>query len=866
MKLKKYLEELFFTNKRLQFKFNILTGLFFLFPVLGFIVFGGKYGLLYDDYFPLILGSILAFVCFGFLLFRGLFNALLDISENVSHKAIQNLSSGRLQTGSVELPLEAEPLTRQCHQPSGLLEKKSYALAVLKEFSEICHVTFDPEEILYIALERSLALTDSDLGSILILQEPDRKAFVVAACIGGGEFVKKGDRIDFETSIAKYAVINKSPLLVADIEKDTRFDRKNRTRYGTKSFICMPIKTGNNIAGVLTISRKNDDKPFTQQDIEALTPLISNAVFTYDNLHYLKKIDRKTRNLEAIEKVLKILSSSYKGSELLQTILAEIQEFVPFDLAVVMAIDEHRPDYISITGLLARKPAKIANGNHYHIQGSNLYKALKQDSIFVVNHTMVSSNEVEKELFMNQGCKSCLLVPLKTNGTTKGLLALGAQYPDILNHTDDLIKWVPRILALAIERNSLSAAVLQRNQELNTIRQIGGALASSTFDIKQVLNYTLDMIRVLMNVEAGSLYLVQGNELEFAAAFNIEAVSQNKLRLKLGQGIPGLVAARGKSIIVNDAQASGHFFPNAEYLTDFKPRSALCVPIISQGKVISVIEVLNKTNGDFVANDEELLQSIGSSVSIAIENASLYRETISMAEQERAIRSMFQKYVPEEVLDQIICSSKTGKDLVEELRTLTLINIDIRNFSGMARRLGPQKTVFLLNRFFSTMGGIVFKHHGIVDKYLGDGFLAIFGAPVSSTRDADNALVAALEMQEAVSTLNDYLIKEFGASVSIGISVHTGEVVVGSIGFDMKMDYTVIGDSVNDVFRLQELTKPITNGILISENTSRAARSHLDVIEIEPAVYQDTSLKNTKIYELLGFKNDYEPILPGRLN
>ena len=155
------------------------------------------------------------------------------------------------------------------------------------------------------------------------------------------------------------------------------------------------------------------------------------------------------------------------------------------------------------------------------------------------------------------------------------------------------------------------------------------------------------------------------------------------------------------------------------------------------------------------------------------------------------------------------------------------------------------------------MGGIVFRHHGIVDKYLGDGFLAIFGAPVSNSIDADNAIAAALEMQKSMSSLNDYLIKELGISISIGISVHTGEMVVGNIGFDMKMDYTVIGDSVNDVFRLQELTKPINNGILISENTSRAAQSLLEMIEIESSSRSETSLGHFKIYELLGFHDDY---------
>ena len=151
------------------------------------------------------------------------------------------------------------------------------------------------------------------------------------------------------------------------------------------------------------------------------------------------------------------------------------------------------------------------------------------------------------------------------------------------------------------------------------------------------------------------------------------------------------------------------------------------------------------------------------------------------------------------------------------------------------------------------MGEIVFKHHGIVDKYLGDGFLAIFGAPVSGIVDADNAVTAAIEMKEAMGELNDYWLKEIGDPLVIGISVHTGEVVVGNIGFDKKMDYTVIGDSVNTVFRLQELTKAYPNSILISERTLRAVKADLNVREIDTRD-APSSIRDLEVYELTGTK------------
>ena len=222
-----------------------------------------------------------------------------------------------------------------------------------------------------------------------------------------------------------------------------------------------------------------------------------------------------------------------------------------------------------------------------------------------------------------------------------------------------------------------------------------------------------------------------------------------------------------------------------------------------------------------------------------------------MAEHERDVRQMFQKFVPKEVLDKIIHGSEDGKPVIEEIRTITLLNIDIRGFSHLAKQIGSQKTVSLLNSFFSVMGGIVFKHQGIVDKYLGDGFLALFGAPVSSTKDADNAIAAAFEMKNSLPAVNKYLSKKLDASLEMGISIHTGEVVVGNIGFEKKMDYTVIGDPVNAVFRLQNLTKSHPNGILISEHTLRAVRTRLEVAEIDINGNIGKDLGGMKVYELL---------------
>jgi class 3 adenylate cyclase/GAF domain-containing protein len=852
MRFYHWIEGRYLQKKTLHEKLNYIFFFFFIIPIMGFIYFGVKYHILTDRYVPAFFIGLLAFSFFGLNLLRKVFDDISGFSRVISSRIDLEFPGEKAQTHDDELTCLAQSfsvITQQVALLRKQLERKTGEVTTLKDMADLCYITSDPDEILSIALERALDMTDSDMGSVLILEEPEHRHFRVQASIGLDQYLHIGEQVLFESSIAKFAVLNKIPLVVENIEKDNRFGRANRSHYGTKSFICMPIKTSRDIIGVLTVSRADNGRTYCMQDADLLAPLVSNAAFTYENLWHLRKSEQTQSHLRLMSNILRIISSSFRNSELLHAFLSEIKQIFHFEAALVLLLDENRPDCLVVFDLMASEPMLISKGNQYSLkQGSTIERVIKQEATLIIEDTNDLSLDVDVALFGWGSAKTILLTPLQIDGQVRGILALAAREPEALGEIQKLIDWIAKSLSLAIERNQLFADVVKRNKELDSLKQIGSALASSTFDIRQVLNYTMDMIRVIMNVEAGSLYLVKDKELQFAVAFNMDIEVGRQSHLKLGQGIPGYVAARGEPIILNDGQPSSHFFPEIHRGAESRPRSALCVPMISQGMVIGVIEVLNKISADFDDNDRDLLQAIASSVSIAIENANLYNETVSMAENERGIRRMFQKFVPKEVLDKILHGSEAGLERVEELKTLTLINIDLRGFSGIARSLGPQKTVSLLNHFFSVMGGIVFKHHGIVDKYLGDGFLAIFGAPVSSISDADNAIAAALEMKTAVATINSAMAPTMGVNLNIGISIHTGEVVVGNIGFEMKMDYTVIGDSVNDVFRLQDRTKPYPNSILISEKTSRAARLALDLIELEEG------LGDLKIYELAGIK------------
>ncbi|MCX5813696.1 MAG: GAF domain-containing protein [Proteobacteria bacterium] len=857
MKLnKQWLDEISLKNKKLYYKLYIIVGLFFVFPVFGFLFYAIKYDFLEDKTLSVFLIALLAFSFLGFLILRHIFNSMINISKKISEKLRDGISGFQFEDSTDELTNIVHSFSAIEHQFKDTfeqLEKKSSKISMLKELSDLCYITYDAEELMYITLERALKLANANVGSVLMLEKPERNKFIIQANIGLGDLVKVGDRIDFDKSITRFAVINKSPLLVNDIEKDSRFGRGNRPLYGTKSFICMPIKTINDIIGVLTVSRKDENAPFVQDDVEALTSLLSGAAFTYENLRLIKENEQKDEFISKLEKISKTINSSLKGRELIYAVLNEIQSLILFEVAIIMITDESNPDNLIIYDFFSHKPVSLSKGACYNCEESIFEKVIKQGTTLIIDDTQSLSNGMEKELLFDLGYNSCILTALRMHGNVEGVLVLCASKSDILHKTSEFIDLARNNLSFALERNKLSFAVIKREQELDTLKNIGNTLAISTFDIDKVLQYAMDMIHAVMNVEAGSLFILQNNMLEFKIAFGTEAETLQKFSIKLGQGICGYVASQGKPLIVNDTAQSPHFFSDFDKIIGFNTRSVLCVPMISQGKVLGVIELINKKNGSFAPGDEKLLQSIVSSLVIAMENARLYRETTSMAEHERGLRQVFQKFVPMEVVDRIVYGKDTEKAIIDDFRRLTLLTLDIRGFSKLAKEIGPQKTVSMLNYFFSIMGGAVFNHYGIVDKYLGDGFLAVFGAPLPTSMDADNAIDAALEMKASIEEVSNRFVQELGTPLVMGISIHTGEVVVGNIGFDKKMDYTVIGDSVNTVFRLQNLVKPIPNGILISENTRRAVQSHLDLHEM--GEYEiDSTIGTLKIYELLGQK------------
>lgn len=185
--------------------------------------------------------------------------------------------------------------------------------------------------------------------------------------------------------------------------------------------------------------------------------------------------------------------------------------------------------------------------------------------------------------------------------------------------------------------------------------------------------------------------------------------------------------------------------------------------------------------------------------------------------RERTLRQMLERTASRDVASQLLAQGKS--DLGGTVVRATVLFGDIRGFTALSEQLGPQGAVALLNEYFSFMEDVVTGKGGIVDKYIGDAIMALFGIPESAGNDTAKALGAAQTMLTALDLFNQR--REAAGRVRIGIGIATGDVIAGNIGSPSRMNYTVIGDAVNMASRIESLTKSYGSRILICENTRR---------------------------------------------
>lgn len=225
---------------------------------------------------------------------------------------------------------------------------------------------------------------------------------------------------------------------------------------------------------------------------------------------------------------------------------------------------------------------------------------------------------------------------------------------------------------------------------------------------------------------------------------------------------------------------------------------------------------------------------------------------VEVKKQQRIVE-IFGRYVPQQIVEDILNSENHEPIIHGEYRIISAMFADLHNFTTISEKIGPEKTMEFLNHYYTLMSQHVRKHKGSINRLLGDGILALFGAPISAINNEFNAIQCGLDMLDSVNELDEKFRDIAGQSISMGIAVHTGEVIVGNVGTTDHIEYTAIGDTVNLTERVQELTRGYTNALLITDSTYNLIKDQITVEEIgiqkirgrgnEPFVYRVIGVK-----------------------
>ena len=216
------------------------------------------------------------------------------------------------------------------------------------------------------------------------------------------------------------------------------------------------------------------------------------------------------------------------------------------------------------------------------------------------------------------------------------------------------------------------------------------------------------------------------------------------------------------------------------------------------------------------------------------------------------IKRAMGKYISKDVMKNVLLNLDKLK--VGGIRTVvTVLFVDIRNFTGISEQLSPSDVTAILNEYFSVIEPIIGKYHGVINKYLGDGALAIFGEPIKDDNHAINAVLCANEILCAVQTLKNKMLNEGKPRLEVGLGINTGEVFAGNIGTEERLEYTIIGDNVNLAYRIESYNRILKTQFLISEYTYEYVKNIVDVVKLSQVNIKGKSLP-LDIYEVLKVK------------
>src|SRR5512146_2999970 len=364
------------------------------------------------------------------------------------------------------------------------------------------------------------------------------------------------------------------------------------------------------------------------------------------------------------------------------------------------------------------------------------------------------------------------------------------------------------------------AAVDKNRQKLATLLEVSKGLGKAA-DIDSLLDKIVEYAYQVLEDDRGELIpkIARDRRGDDATRTVPRSIARTALKDKV-------------AILTDNAGEDSRFGGNSIVMQ--RVRSAICVPLIgSEDRALGVLYVDHVTSSSqFSEDDFEFCIAFAGIAAVAIENGQFAQRI----QRELLTRSNFERFFAPQLAKRIAESSETLK-LGGEKRPIAVLFSDIRGFTALAESMRPDDMASLLTEYFTAMVECVFRHDGTLDKFMGDSIMAEWGAPIGGDSDADHAMAAAVDMMRELDELNVSWRAAGKPELHIGIGLNYGEAFAGTIGSERRLEFTVIGDTVNTAHRLCSAAE--AGEILITDDFRRALREPPALVECPPMVLKN---------------------------
>lgn len=404
--------------------------------------------------------------------------------------------------------------------------------------------------------------------------------------------------------------------------------------------------------------------------------------------------------------------------------------------------------------------------------------------------------------------------PEQSTGSPRDLVTIMPQDPARSTHIHAKIEGDDLDFRPATEVGDIE--ILRRDYEKLRLTHELSRIGLTT-DIKALLSQTLDAVFGMFPADNGVIMLVDEDTHTLVphTVRQKHAQSGPMQGILLSSTIVNASLQERASVLSSDAFLDPRF-SGAQSIIAQGIRATMCVPLVARDKVLGLMHLDSRERvGAFTEKDLQLLKAIATHTAIAIENVRLLRQV----EQEAQARGQLSRFLPPHVVEEMVRGK--GRPITKKGREVeaSVVFCDIRGFTRLSESSGPHEIVDLLNEYFECLVEIVFRYEGVLDKFIGDALMASWGTlegeDVKSS--ALQAVAAAVEFRDAIRELNQGRSERGQAPIQMGVGVNTGHLVAGYMGAKRRLEFTVIGDTVNTASRICGIADG--DQVLLSEAT-----------------------------------------------